>query len=113
MKNKIIFSLMGLVLMASCKKDFLNRPSLNAPTVDNYYNTAEQVQGRYHRLFIQPGLVQLYRQGLSHHRGSAEAENGLTSAGDANYGQQCLCFILRVQSTDGQLLKRLAGLFIK
>lgn len=44
MKTKI-FYLLSLVLFAGCKKDFLERPSQNGPTLETYYTTAEQVNG--------------------------------------------------------------------
>src|SRR4051812_23384377 len=45
MKNKLIYiSVLALVLTA-CKKSFTERAALDTPTVDNYYNTAEQVRG--------------------------------------------------------------------
>ena len=46
MNIKIIILLCVLSgVAASCKKDFLNHPSETTPTVDNYYTTAEQVNG--------------------------------------------------------------------
>ena len=46
MKNRLLYALFLTVLVATaCKKDFVDRPALDQPTVDNYYNTAEQVRG--------------------------------------------------------------------
>ncbi|MCQ6960220.1 RagB/SusD family nutrient uptake outer membrane protein [Mucilaginibacter aquariorum] len=46
MKRKIIFLLGAIACFGiACKKDFLNHPSTTAPTTDNYYNNAEQVNG--------------------------------------------------------------------
>lgn len=46
MKNKLIHALLlTAVIATACKKDFTDRPALDQPTVDNYYNTAEQVRG--------------------------------------------------------------------
>ncbi len=46
MKNKSIFLLCGLVILASsCKKSFLDNPSTVSPTVDNYYSNAVEVNG--------------------------------------------------------------------
>ena len=54
MKNsKIIFLLIITISLASCKKDFLNHPSQNNPTLDTYYNTPEQVQGATGYLYNQ------------------------------------------------------------
>src|SRR5690349_7564047 len=55
MKNKIILTLFtAAILVASCKKDFTERPALDTPTVDNYYNTAEQVKGATGTLYGLP-----------------------------------------------------------
>jgi hypothetical protein len=55
MKNKIIFSfLAATTIVASCKKDFTERPALDTPTVDNYYNNAEQVKGATGTLYGLP-----------------------------------------------------------
>jgi len=55
MKNKIIITfLTAAMLTASCKKDFTERPALDTPTVDNYYNTAEQVKGATGTLYGLP-----------------------------------------------------------
>ncbi len=48
MKMKIIYpALLGAMLMLtfSCKKDFLEKPSRNEPTLDTYYETSAQVRG--------------------------------------------------------------------
>jgi starch-binding outer membrane protein, SusD/RagB family len=46
MKKLIIsLSLITAIIAVSCKKTFTVRPSLDTPTVDNYYNNAEQVRG--------------------------------------------------------------------
>jgi len=45
MKNKLIYALVILlVTLASCNKDFIERPSLSGASVSNYYNTADQVR---------------------------------------------------------------------
>lgn len=55
MKNK---SLLVIVLLAaamtSCKKDFTDRPSLDSTTLENYYNTAEEVRGLTSTLYGLP-----------------------------------------------------------
>lgn len=46
MKNKLLFALLfSAAAITACKKDFTERPALDTPTVDNYYNTADQVRG--------------------------------------------------------------------
>lgn len=47
MKNRLLYLMVlpALLAMAACSKNFTERPALDAPTVDNYYNTAEQVRG--------------------------------------------------------------------
>lgn len=42
---KKIFYLIIMVALASCKEDFLERPSQNGPTLETYYTTAEEVNG--------------------------------------------------------------------
>ena len=45
MKNRIIYAIVILVaVLASCSKDFIERPALSGATVGNYYNTADQVR---------------------------------------------------------------------
>lgn len=46
MKNRLLYIMLAVALaMAACKKSFTVRASLDSPTVDNYYNTADQVRG--------------------------------------------------------------------
>jgi starch-binding outer membrane protein, SusD/RagB family len=47
MKNRLLYVLLFAALAATtaCKKSFTERPALDQPTVDNYYNTAAQVRG--------------------------------------------------------------------
>lgn len=46
MKRVSIFVILFFaVIIASCKKSFTDRPSLDGTTLDNYYNTAEEVRG--------------------------------------------------------------------
>lgn len=55
MKNRIIYTILILVaIMASCRKNFTERPALDTPTVDNYYNNAEQVRGATGTLYGLP-----------------------------------------------------------
>jgi starch-binding outer membrane protein, SusD/RagB family len=46
MKQRYIYALvlMFIVTLASCNKDFIERPSLSGTTVTNYYNTADEVR---------------------------------------------------------------------
>lgn len=47
MKNKFLYITLFAVIAGTtaCKKSFTERPALDTPTVDNYYNTADQVRG--------------------------------------------------------------------
>jgi len=46
MNTKLIYILMGALLMlGACKKDFLERPSQNNPTLETYYNSDAEVRG--------------------------------------------------------------------
>jgi len=55
MKRHNIYAFLGVLLMlASCKKNFTERPSLDATTLQNYYNTAEEVRGLTSTLYGLP-----------------------------------------------------------
>lgn len=55
MKNKSLYVLFILAIaLASCKKDFIDRPSLDGTTLTNYYNTAEEVRGLTSTLYGLP-----------------------------------------------------------
>jgi hypothetical protein len=99
MKNKLLYITIVLVIFTSCKKSFLNRPSLNNPTVDNYYTTAEQVQGATSLLYNQVWYNWLDK--AFHCIGEVYGGNMLTSSGDPNYGNNTYVYFT-VQSTDGQ-----------
>ncbi|MDF2188835.1 RagB/SusD family nutrient uptake outer membrane protein [Paraflavitalea sp. CAU 1676] len=46
MKSKLIISILAAgCLISSCKKSFLEHPSETSPTLDNYYNNADEVNG--------------------------------------------------------------------
>ncbi|MCU7694784.1 RagB/SusD family nutrient uptake outer membrane protein [Haoranjiania flava] len=45
MKKQIFYLIVLSFLFAGCKKDFLERPSKNNPTLETYYTNAEQVNG--------------------------------------------------------------------
>lgn len=55
MKHTKIFAVIVLLAaLASCKKTFIDRPSLDGTTLDNYYNTAEEVRGLTSTLYGLP-----------------------------------------------------------
>jgi starch-binding outer membrane protein, SusD/RagB family len=55
MKRNNIYAFMGVLLtLASCKKDFTDRPALDATTLQNYYNTADDVRGLTSTLYGLP-----------------------------------------------------------
>ncbi|MEJ6979672.1 RagB/SusD family nutrient uptake outer membrane protein [Pedobacter sp. P351] len=45
MKYNILTFLTAVTLLTSCSKEFLDRPDTNAPTLETFYNTSEQVEG--------------------------------------------------------------------
>jgi len=52
MKNKIIYVFILLAILGvSCKKDFTERTSLTSTSIDNYYNTANQVRATTSTLY--------------------------------------------------------------
>ncbi|MDJ1498670.1 RagB/SusD family nutrient uptake outer membrane protein [Cytophagaceae bacterium DM2B3-1] len=84
MKKIVLIALtMSCVFMTSCNKDFLERPSQNNPTEENYYNNAEQVNSAtgllYNRVWYD------YQDKAFHAIGEALGGNMLT-ANDPNYG---------------------------
>ena len=56
MKNKLLYVLLFAAIAGTtaCKKSFTDRPALAEPTVDNYYNTADQVKGATGTLYGLP-----------------------------------------------------------
>lgn len=55
MKNSSVYVILILgIIMASCKKTFIERPSLDGTTLSNYYNTAEEVRGLTSTLYGLP-----------------------------------------------------------
>jgi len=55
MKNKSVYVILIFgVIMASCKKSYIDRPSLDGTTLSNYYNTAEEVRGLTSTLYGLP-----------------------------------------------------------
>lgn len=89
------------LLLSSCSKDFLDRPSPNVPTLDTYYINAEQVNGATALLYNQ--VWYNYMDKAFHCIGEVLSGNMLTSAGDANYGFNSYVYFT-VTSTDGQVL---------
>jgi len=103
MKNRIIkyIPIILIVLISSCKKEFLNRPSLNSPTIDNYYTNIDQVEGATSLLYNQVWYNWVDK--AFHCIGEVYGGNMMTSAGDPNYGNNTYVYFT-VQSTDGQNL---------
>ncbi len=100
MKNKIIYiSIASIILITSCSKNYLNRPSLNGPTLDNYYTNADQVEGATALLYNQVWYNWLDK--AFHCIGEVYGGNMLTSAGDPNYGNNSYVYFT-VSATDGQ-----------
>ncbi|MEP6465671.1 MAG: RagB/SusD family nutrient uptake outer membrane protein [Parafilimonas sp.] len=100
MKNKLIYIPAILILfVAGCSKSYLNRPSLNGPTLDNYYTNAEQVEGATALLYNQVWYSWLDK--AFHCIGEVYGGNMITSAGDANYGNNSYVYFT-VSATDGQ-----------
>jgi len=91
----------GIMLAVSCKKDFIEKPNENGPSLDNYYTTADQVNGATGYLYNQ--VWANYMDKAFHCIGEILAGNMLSSAGDPNYGNNTYVNYT-IQSTDGQLL---------
>lgn len=45
MKKNIYIPILCTLILLGCSKNFLDRPALDSPTLDNFYNTIEEVQG--------------------------------------------------------------------
>lgn len=55
MKRKSIYAIiLSTALLASCKKSFIDRPALDATTLQNYYNTAAEVRSLTSTLYGLP-----------------------------------------------------------
>jgi hypothetical protein len=55
MKNIFRYTaVIAAILFVSCKKSFTDRPALDSTTLDNYYNTAEEVRGLTSTLYGLP-----------------------------------------------------------
>src|ERR1700710_1726857 len=98
MKRQLIYIPFVLLLLSSCSKSFLDRPSLNNPILTDYYTNAAQVQGATGLLYNQVWYNWLDK--AFHCIGEVYSGNMLTSAGDPNYGSNTYVYFT-VQSTDG------------
>ena len=107
-KNKFLYVLMLAAVLASCKKSFLERPSLNGPTEDTYYKNAAQVEAATGFLYNQPWYN--YLDKAYHCIGEVYSGNMLTSAGDPNYGSNAYVY-MTVEGTDGQDLNAWTSLY--
>lgn len=98
MKNNIKYNFFFLiVLLTSCSKDFIERPSENGPTLDVYYNNAAEVNAATGLLY---NTIWFDWQDKAFHAiGEAQGGNMLTPNGDANYGSG-VYNNFKVQSTD-------------
>ncbi len=83
-KNKFLYLLSALALLASCKKEFIDRPSENGPTLDIYYNSAAEVNAATGYLYN--AVWANYEDKAFHAIGEVLGGNALTSSGDVNYG---------------------------
>jgi hypothetical protein len=86
MKNIKIYTglSISLILMAACSKDFVDRPSLNNPTLDNYYTNAAEVNAATGYLYN--SVWYDFMDKAFHAIGEVLGGNMVTSAGDVNYG---------------------------
>jgi hypothetical protein len=82
-KYKILYLLIGIGLLVSCKKSFLDRPSPNDPTLDTYYNTVDEVYAATGYLYN--SVWYDYSDKAFHAIGETLAGNMLTETGP-NYG---------------------------
>lgn len=83
MKKIFILTLVSVFGLTSCGDDFLERPSKNNPTEENYYNNAVQVNGATGLLYNKVWYD--YQDKAFHAIGEALGGNMLT-ANDPNYG---------------------------
>lgn len=82
-RSYILGFIAGAGLLASCSKSFLDRPSPNTPTENNYYNTAEQIYAGTGYLYN--SVWYDYCDKAFHAIGETLAGNMLTETGP-NYG---------------------------
>jgi starch-binding outer membrane protein, SusD/RagB family len=105
--NKIAFLLITIVSLASCKKSFLDHPSANNPTLDTYYNTADQV--RKATGYLYNSVWYDYQDKAFHAIGETLGGNMLTETG-ANYGSGSYN-LFTVLSTDPLVLSSWQSLY--
>ncbi len=105
--NKYIYLLICTLALASCKKSFLEHVSETSPTLDNYYNTAAQVQGATGYLYN--SVWYDYMDKAFNSIGDALSGNALTETGP-NYGSG-VYNNLTVSSTDPLVLSSWQSLY--
>lgn len=96
-KYNLIYLIGAILLVTSCKKDFINRPSKNNPTLDTYYNTPEEVYAATGYLYN--SVWYDYTDKSFHAIGETLAGNMLTETGPNYDGGSFNNFT--VLSTDG------------
>jgi len=96
-----------ILALASCSKDFLEHTSETNPTLDNYYNTAAQVQGATGYLYN--SVWYDYMDKAYNSIGDALSGNALTETGP-NYGSG-VYNLLTVSSTDPLVLSSWQSLY--
>lgn len=98
MKNKILFLIIAAACsgIISCKKSFLDRPSETTPTVENYYNNAEEVNGATGLLYNFVWNRWFDKAFIS--VGDVLGGTVTGTSGDANYNS---FYNFNIQSTDG------------
>ncbi len=83
MKNILRYTallIMPVVVLFSCKKEFLDKPALDSTTLDNYYNTAEEARGLTSTLYGLPWAG--YENRAMDAIGDVMAGNEYTGGGD-------------------------------
>ncbi|WP_069659573.1 RagB/SusD family nutrient uptake outer membrane protein [Arcticibacter eurypsychrophilus] len=98
-KYKISFILISIICLASCKEDFLDRPSVNNPTLDTYYVNAQEVNAATGYLYN--SVWYDYSDKAFHSIGEALSGNMLTETGVNYDGGSFNNFT--VLSTDGMV----------
>ncbi|MEN5194533.1 MULTISPECIES: RagB/SusD family nutrient uptake outer membrane protein [Sphingobacterium] len=97
-RYQFIYIMLGLgFMLTACKKEFLNKPSENNPTLDTYYNTAEEVYAATGYLYN--SVWYDYTDKSFHAIGETLAGNMLTETGPNYDGGSFNNFT--VLSTDG------------
>lgn len=108
MKKNLFYIIMLMGLMfSSCKKSFLDAPSENQPTEDNYYTNADQVEAANAYLYNQ--VWYNYIDKAFHCISEVMSGNMLSETGP-NYGNGTYMYFT-VQATDGQDLNAWQSLY--